>query len=97
MGGNIGGLRKSKRKYKKFYYIFCSKSQKSSIKKQYTPYTKYLNVDIVGCFDNISHKAILELIPMANKYLFLKAWLKAPINGHESIDSQKIVCFKSLS
>jgi hypothetical protein len=33
---------------------------------------------------------------MAYKYLFLKAWLKAPINGHESIDSQKIVCFKSL-
>jgi retron-type reverse transcriptase len=96
-GGNIGGLRKSKRQYKKFYYIFFSKSQKSNI-KQYIPYIKYLNVDIVGCFDNISHKAILELTPIANKYLFLlKAWLKAPIVGPESIDSQKIVRFMSLS
>lgn len=96
-GGNTGGLRKSKRQYKKFYYIFSSKSQKNN-SKQYTPYTKYLNVDIVGCFDNISHKAILELTPIANKYLFLlKAWLKAPIVGPESMDSQKIICFKPLS
>jgi len=96
-GGNIGGLRKSKRQYKKFYYVFSSKSHESKM-KQYTPYTKYLNVDIVGCFDNISHKAILELTPIANKYLFLlKAWLKVPIVGPESMGSKKIVCFEPLS
>jgi retron-type reverse transcriptase len=96
-GGNIGGLRKSKRQYRKFYYVFSSKSQESKM-KQYTPYTKYLNVDIVGCFDNISHKAILELTPIANKYLFLlKAWLKAPIVGPESMDSKKIIRFEPLS
>lgn len=69
-GGNIGGLGKSKRRYRKFHYVFSPKSRRGSI-KQYNPYTKYLNVNIVGCFDNISHKAILELIPIANKYLFL--------------------------
>ena len=76
---------------------FFPKLKKTNI-KQYTPYIKYLNVDIVSCFDNISHKAILELTPIANKYLFLlKAWLKAPIVGPESIESQKIICFKPLS
>ena len=96
-GGNTGGLRKSKRQYKKFYYVFSSKPRESNI-KQYTPYTKYLNVNIVGCFDNISHKAILELTPIANKYLFLlKAWLKAPIVGPESMCSKKIISFEPLS
>ena len=96
-GGNIGGLRKSKRQYKKFYYVFSTKFHESKM-KQYTPYTKYLNVDIVGCFDNISHKAILELTPIANKYLFLlKAWLKAPIVGPESMNSEKIIRFQPLS
>ena len=98
-GGNIGGLRKSKRQYNKIYYTFSSKLQKKeNSTKQYTPYTKYLNVDIVGCFENISHKAILELAPIANKYLFLlKAWLKAPIVGPEKIDSKKIIHYKPLS
>ena len=96
-GGNMGELRKSKKQYKKFYYVFSSKSRKSNV-KQYTPYTKYLNVSIVSCFDNIAHKAILELTPIANKYLFLlKAWLKAPIVGPESMSSKKIISFKPLS
>lgn len=96
-GGNMGGIRKSKRQYKKFYYVFSDKLQDSKI-KQYTPYTKYLNVDIVGCFDNVSHKAILELTPIANKYLFLlKAWLKTPIVGPESMGSKKITRFEPLS
>lgn len=95
--GNMGGLRKSKRKYKRSYYIFSPKSQENK-NKQYTPYTKYLNVDIVDCFDNISHKAILELTPIANKYLFLlKAWLKTIIVGPKSMDSKKIVRFEPLS
>lgn len=96
-GGNRGGLRKSKRGYKKFYYTFSSKPQKNS-NKQYTPYTKYLNVGIISYFDKISHEAILKLTPIANKYLFLlKAWLKARTIGPESIGSKKIICFKPLS
>ena len=98
-GGNIGGLRKSKRQYRKFYYVFSSKSRASqSQRKQYTPYTKYLNVDIINCFDNISHKSILELTPIADKYLFLlKAWLKAPIVGPESMGSKKIIRYEPSS
>jgi retron-type reverse transcriptase len=96
-GGNIGGLRKSKKQYKKFYYVFYPKFRQSNV-KQYTPYAKYLNVDIVGCFDHIPHKVILELAPLANKYLFLlKAWLKTPIVGPESMGSKKIISFKPLS
>lgn len=96
-GGNIGGIRKSKRQHRKFYYVFSDKLQESKI-KQYTPYTKYLNVDIVGCFDNISHKAILELTPITSKYLFLlKAWLRTPIVGPESMGSKKIIRFEPLS
>jgi len=95
-GGNIGELRKSKRQYRKFYYVFSDKFQESNL-KQYTPYTKYLNIDIVDCFNSIFHKTILKLTPIADKYLFLlKAWLKAPIIGPESINSKKIVCFKPL-
>lgn len=96
-GGNIGGLRKSKRQYKRTYYLFSPKTQENK-NKQYTPYTKYLNVDIVGCFDNISHKSIIELTPITNKYLFLlKAWLKSTIVGPESMGSKKIIRFEPLS
>ena len=34
-----------------------------------------MNVDIVQCFDQISHQVIFEKIPLANKYLYLiKCW-----------------------
>jgi len=95
-GGNIGGFKKSKREYQKFYYVFSSIELKKKTKTllQYTPYVKYLNVDIVGCFDNIAHSSILELTPIADKYLFLmKAWLKAPVVGPEAVDSKEIVQF----
>lgn len=90
-GGNIGGSRKSKREYHKSYYVFSSKELKKKTLLQYKSYVKYLNVDIVGCFDNIAHFSILEFTPIANKYLFLlKAWLKAPVVGPEAIDSKKV-------
>jgi retron-type reverse transcriptase len=90
-GGNIGGRRKSKREYHKSYYVSSSKEIKKTNTLQYKPYVKYLNVDIVGCFDNIAHSSILEFTPIADKYLFLlKTWLKAPIVGTEAIDSKKI-------
>lgn len=89
-GGNTGGLRKSKRVYTKYYYVFSSQILKKRAIKQYKPYIKYLNVDIVGCFDNIAHCSILKFTPIADKYLFLlKAWLKAPIVGPEVINSKK--------
>lgn len=91
-GGNIGGLRKSKRLYSKYYYVFSSQIKKKRAIKQYKPYIKYLNVDIVDCFDNIAHCSILKFTPITDKYLFLlKAWLKAPIVGPEGINSKKIV------
>ena len=93
-GGNIGGFRKSKREYQKSYYVFSSKELKKNTLLQYTLYVKYLNVDIVGCFDNIAHSSILEFTPIADKYLFLlKAWLKASVVGPEAIDSKKITQF----
>lgn len=93
-GGNIGGRRKSKKEYNKYYYVFSSKELKKNKNTilQYKPYVKYLNVDIVGCFDNIAHSSILKFIPIADKYLFLlKAWLKAPVVGPKTIDSKKII------
>ena len=93
-GGNLGGLRKSKRVYNKYYYVFSPKILKKGAKKQYKPYIKYLNVDIVGCFDKIAHCSILKFTPIADKYLFLlKTWLKASIVGPEAINSKKIVHF----
>lgn len=90
-GGSIGGLKKSKREYLKYYYVFSSKKLKKNTLLQYRPYVKYLNVDIVGCFDNITHSSILKFTPIADKYLFLlNTWLKAPVVGPEAIDSKKI-------
>jgi retron-type reverse transcriptase len=89
-GGNIGGLRKSKWMYNNYYYVFSLKILKKRAIKQYKPYIKYLNVDIVGCFDNIAHCSILKLTPIADKYLFLlKAWLKVPVVGPVAINSKR--------
>jgi hypothetical protein len=93
-GGNIGGCRKNKRKYHRYYYIFSSEELKKNTLLQHKPYVKYLNVSILNCFDNIAHSSILEFTPIADKYLFLlKTWLKSPIVGPESIDSKKIIRF----
>ena len=44
----------------------------------------YLNVDVIKCFDKISHQVILEKIPLTNKYLhFIKRWVKSLIIGPE--------------
>lgn len=70
-GGNIGGARKSKKKFNRFYYKLSPTTLKKACLVQYTPYMKYINVDIVNCFDRISHKAILTLTPLVSKYRFL--------------------------
>lgn len=80
--GNIGGLRKSKQMYNKYYYVFPFKTLKKRMTRPYNPYIKYLNVDIVGCFGTIAHCSILKFTPIADKYLFLlKALPKALIVG----------------
>jgi hypothetical protein len=70
-GGNLGGTRKSKKKFNWSYYKLSPVTLKQPSITQYTPYIKYINVDIVKCFDNISHKLILELTPLVSKYKFL--------------------------
>ena len=91
-GGNLGGARKSKKKFNWSYYKLSPVTLKQPSIIQYTPYIKYINVDIVKCFDNISHKLILELTPLVSKYKFLlKSWLKAPIVGSESWESKKLI------
>ena len=92
-GGNIGGARKSKKKYKYTYWIFRTKVIKDPniIMQQYSPYIKYLNVDIVSCFDNIKHSSILKLIPIAGKYKYLiESWLTAPVVGTITPETKEI-------
>lgn len=95
--GNTKEFKKSKKQYNKVYYIFFFKFQNIN-NKEYIQYNNYLNVNIASCFDNISYESILELIPIANKYLFLlKAWLKLPIVGPDTINSKAIIRYKSLA
>lgn len=59
--------------------------------KQYTPYAKFMNVDVIGCFDNISHKSMVEKIPLTNKYVYIvKAWLRATVVGPTSFTDKKV-------
>lgn len=91
-GGNLGGRRRSKKRFNWFYYKLAPVTLKKASMVQYTPYMKYINKNIANCFDNISHEVILKLTPLVNKYKFLlKTWLKAPIVGPESWESKKIV------
>lgn len=44
-----------------------------------------MNVDIVKCFDQISHQVIFKKVPLANKYLYLiKCWTTRLIIGTET-------------
>ena len=91
-GGNIGSLRKGTKKFNWFYYKLLPVTLKQVYLKRYTPYMKYINVDVVKSFDKVSHNIILELVPLVSKYKFLlKSWLKAPIVGLESWESKKII------
>jgi RNA-directed DNA polymerase len=56
-----------------------------------------LNVDIIKCFDQISHKIIFEKIPLTSKYLFfIKRWAISPIIGSE-VNKCKNIKFKPTS
>ena len=74
------------------YYIYPKVSKpKSSPKFQFFSAYYYLNVDVVKCFEKISHNAIFEKTPLTNKYLFLlKAWCKASIIGPESVKGKTV-------
>jgi hypothetical protein len=70
-GGNIGSLRKGTKKFNWFYYKLLPVTLKQVYLKRYTPYMKYINVDVVKSFDKVSHNIILELVPLVSKYKFL--------------------------
>lgn len=56
------------------YYIYLNEEkEKLSLSSKFTFRRNYsiLNVDVVKCFDRISHSSILELTPLTDKYLFL--------------------------
>ena len=94
--GNRNELRENGKQSQKLYCVFSSTAKKNNIRR-YIPYTKYLSITIVDYFDNISHEAILKLTPVITKYLFLlKAWLKVPVVGPESVISREITCFRPL-
>nr|YP_010377420.1 hypothetical protein NDC64_mgp21 [Navicula tsukamotoi]QYB23107.1 hypothetical protein [Navicula tsukamotoi] len=80
------------RQYLYDYYIYprVSKPKSSPTFKFFSAYY-YLNVDLVKCFEKISHDAIFEKTPLTNKYLFvLKAWCKASIIGPESVKGKTV-------
>ncbi len=89
--------KKRQRKYLYQYYI-CGpnipiKDQKT-LKKPFKFFSNYrlINVDILKCFDNISHDAALKTYPICSKYrYFIRAWLNAPIYGPICSDSKVLI------
>lgn len=80
------------RQYLYDYYIYpkVSKPKSSQTFKFFSAYY-YLNVDVVKCFEKISHNAIFEKPPLTGKYLFiLKAWCKVSIIGPESVKGKTV-------
>ena len=89
-------IKKRRRVYNYDYWIYPEKKYKHVPFKFYSQYY-YLNVDIVKCFDKISHKTIYESIPLANKYLFfIKRWTTSTIIDSE-IKGGKNIKFKPTS
>ena len=80
--GNKKGKRN--RRYNYDYWIYPEKAFKPAPFKFHSQYY-YLNVDIVKCFDQISHQVIFEKVPLANKYLYLiKCWATSLKIGSET-------------
>ena len=66
--------RKRNQEYNYDYWIYPEKKSNPVAFKFYSQY-HYLNVDVVKCFDKISHQVIFDKIPLTNKYLYLiKCW-----------------------
>lgn len=89
-------IKKRRRVYNYDYWIYPEKNYKSVSFKLSSQYY-YLNVDIVKCFDKISHQTIYEKIPLTNKYLFfIKRWATSTIIGSE-VKGGKNIKFKPTS
>jgi retron-type reverse transcriptase len=81
---------KRNRRYNYSYWIYLEKTSKFALFKFYSQYY-YLNVDIVKCFDQMSHQVIFEKVPLANKYLYLmKCWTTRLIIGPETKESKDV-------
>lgn len=88
--------KKRKRAYKYDYWIYPEKDCKPVPFKLHSQYY-YLNVDIVKCFDKISHQTIYEKTPLTSKYLFfIKRWASSAIIGPE-VKGGKNIKFKPIS
>ena len=89
-------IKKRRRVYNYDYWIYPEKKYKRVPFKLYSQYY-YLNVDIVKCFDKISHNIIYEKVPLTNKYLFfIKRWATNFIIGPE-YQGGKNIKFKPTS
>jgi retron-type reverse transcriptase len=72
------------------YWIYPSKIRKCQPFRFHSQY-RYLNVDVVKCFDQINHNTIYQKIPLASKYLFfIKTWCTSKIIGPESSGGKNI-------
>lgn len=88
----ISGIKKGKRnqQYNYDYWIYPEKKSNPVGFKFYSQY-HYLNVDVIKCFDKISHQVIFEKIPLTNKYLYLiKRWATCLIIGPETKGGKEI-------
>lgn len=87
-------IKKRRRVYNYDYWIYPEKKYK--LVPFYSQYY-YLNVDIVKCFDKISHNTIYGKVPLTNKYLFfIKRWATNFIIGPE-YQGGKNIKFKPTS
>lgn len=78
------------RKYGCDYRICPVKKSKTVPFKLYSQYY-CLNIDILKCFDQMSHKIIFEKVPLANKYLyFIECWVMRPVIGFETSEGKGI-------
>lgn len=86
-------VRRHRRSYSIQYYIYKKRYTSSNTRFNFRENYKFISVDIINCFEKISHKSILDKIPLSVKYLFLiKNWVKTPIIGPKSPDkNSKII------
>lgn len=94
---NISGIKEGKRnrQYNYDYWIYPEEKSNLVDFKFYSQYY-YLNVDVIKCFDKISHEVIFDKIPISNKHLYLiKRWATYPIIGPE-IKGGKNIKFKPI-
>jgi Reverse transcriptase (RNA-dependent DNA polymerase) len=65
------------------YWIYLTRNCKLT-PTRYRSQFYYLNVSVVPCFDQASHQAIYDKIPVASKYLFfVKRWFNKSVIGLE--------------